>query len=439
MVIAVKPERRQHALSQLRGCGTRSQVHRRHKLLHHRHRAGGLLARQGQVLLLLHDYCSFTKHDITFDTTYQPPSAVDGEPTAADVLSLLADDALAIIDNNYSIDDFADEYGYTKPSQAIRAYEGHTKTLDWMKDTLEFDEDDVRQFTTVLHEDLAGVKAGVATIVSERQAEHERTHPKVPEGFVTIESLQEDLDLGDYGDRCTEFWNRYVNERFDDVADDLVDLSYHDLLKWLPDNYEWVEQAAENGRFYGSETDFFRMIQTAQRECFTQDMYVHQEDIVKYVTLESLKDAGVYAVSQELADALDTDVDYADANRFDAALDEAKEQVASVMAANLEGALGDEDLAQEAAEELVGDDDYGIVNPAALSVEAVRAVNEKGYDAAFAECDFWKEYTERGEADRGTDTPSLAETAKECRDSSTELAQAGQSHEQERDAGNVER
>lgn len=150
-------------------------------------------------------YCSFTKHDITFDTTYQPPSAVDGEPTAADVLSLLADDALAIIDNNYSIDDFADEYGYTKPSQAIRAYEGHTKTLDWMKDTLEFDEDDVRQFTTVLHEDLAGVKAGVATIVSERQAEHERTHPKVPEGFVTIESLQEDLDLGDYGDRCTEF------------------------------------------------------------------------------------------------------------------------------------------------------------------------------------------------------------------------------------------
>lgn len=251
--------------------------------------------------------------------------------------------------------------------------------------------------------------------------------------------MQEDLDLGDYGDRCTEFWNRYVNERFDDVADDLVDLSYHDLLKWLPDNYEWVEQAAENGRFYGSETDFFRMIQTAQRECFTQDMYVHQEDIVKYVTLESLKDAGVYAVSQELADALDTDVDYADANRFDAALDEAKEQVASVMAANLEGALGDEDLAQEAAEELVGDDDYGIVNPAALSVEAVRAVNEKGYDAAFAECDFWKEYTERGEADRGTDTPSLAETAKECRDSSTELAQAGQSHEQERDAGNVER
>ena len=51
------------------------------------------------------------------------------------------------------------------------------------------------------------------------------------------------------------------------------------------------------------------------------------------------------------------------------------------------------------------------MNPAALSVEAVRAVNEKGYDAAFAECDFWKEYTERGEADKGTDTPSLAETA----------------------------
>lgn len=44
-----------------------------------------------------------------------------------------------------------------------------------------------------------------------------------------------------------------MNERFDDVADDLVDLSYHDLLKWLPDNYEWVEQAAENGRNKAAE------------------------------------------------------------------------------------------------------------------------------------------------------------------------------------------
>lgn len=66
------------------------------------------------------------------------------------------------------------------------------------------------------------------------------------------------------------------------------------------------------------------MTQMAQYECFSQNMYDHQEDIVKYVTLDSLKDAGIYAVSQELADALDTDVDYEGADSFDAALDEAK-------------------------------------------------------------------------------------------------------------------
>lgn len=103
-------------------------------------------------------------------------------------------------------------------------------------------------------------------------------------GFVTIESLQDDLDLGDYGDQCSDYGEDYITDRFHDVADENIDIYNYDLLQWLPDHYEWLE-----------------------------------------------------------------------------------------------------------------------------------------------------------EADRGTDTPSLAETAKECRDSSTELAQAGQSHEQERDAGNVER
>ena len=166
-------------------------------------------------------------------------------------------------------------------------------------------------------------------------------------------------------------------------------------------------------------------IQPAQ----SQNMYDHQEDIVKYVTLDSLKDAGIYAVSQELADALDTDVDYEGADSFDAALDEAKEQVQNVMAANVTKALGDEDLAQEAAEELVGGDDYATVNPAALSIEAVHLVNEMGYDAAFAKCDFWKEYMDSPQTpDEGS--PTLADAAKECRASAAGLSNEAPAHDE---------
>lgn len=267
-------------------------------------------------------------------------------------------------------------------------------------------------------------------IVSERKAERERKYPKAPEGFVTIESLQEDLDLGDYGDQCADYGEDDISDRFHDVADENVDIYYHDLLKWLPDNYEWIEEAEVQGLLEGAKGDLIKMTQMAQYVCFSQNMYDHQEDIVKYVTLESLKDVGVYAVSQELADALDTEVDYADANTFDEALDGAKKQIESIMAANLEGTLGDEDLAQEAADQLVGDDDYGIVNPVALSAEAVHVVNEKGYNAALAECEFWKDYKleqDTSEAER----PSLDTMNKQCCESRSALAQDGLGHETE--------
>lgn len=379
-------------------------------------------------------HCNLSKGDAAFGTTYQNNPAYSGEPTVIDVLSAMSMEALDVADRN--IDDFADELGFTKPSEAIRAYEGSKKELDWLRDGLGLSTDDIGNLSQTLDERGDDVKEALEAVLDERTAELERTHPKVPKGFVTIDSLQENLDLGDYGDQCTDYGEDDVTDRFHDVADENVDLYNHDLLQWLPDNYEWIEEAEAQGLLEGTKGDIFKMIQMAQYECFTQDMFDHQEDIVRYVTLESLKDAGVYAVSQELADALDTDVDYAGADTFDAALDEAKEQVQSVMAASLEGALGDEELAQEAAEELVGGDDYGIVNPAALSVEAVRAVNEKGYDAAFAECDFWKEYAEQDES-RNDSSPSLADAAKECRAASDGLSQGG--HEREHGAIDVGR
>lgn len=36
----------------------------------------------------------------------------------------------------------------------------------------------------------------------------------------------------------------------------------------------------------------------AQYECFTQDMYNHQEDIAKYAALEGLAAEGVYALAE---------------------------------------------------------------------------------------------------------------------------------------------
>ena len=328
----------------------------------------------------------------------------------------------------------AEEHGVTKPSQAVLLYEKAKEAFDFLNSELYVARYDLLQLSETLEGRFEEVREAAADIIAERAVEHERTHPDVPEGFVTIESLQANLDLGDWGDQLTEY-EGYISDAIAECANSNIDIYFHDLLHWLPDNYEWVEEAEAQGLLEGTKGDLIKMTQAAQYECFKQDMYDHQEDIVKYVTLESLKDAGVYAISQELADALDNEVDYAGANTFEEALDGAKEQVQNVMAANLEGTLGDEDLAQEAADQLVGDDAYDNVNPAAISVEAVHTINDKGYEAAFAECGFWKEYTEQGMA-RDDGSPSLADAVKECRAASDGLSQVG--HEQEHGAADVE-
>ena len=80
--------------------------------------------------------CEFSKPGIeSFTTTYQSNPRFGGHPTATDVFAALASDALAV--DGRHIDDFADEMGFEKPSQAIRAYESCRKTLDWLKNDMQ--------------------------------------------------------------------------------------------------------------------------------------------------------------------------------------------------------------------------------------------------------------------------------------------------------------
>lgn len=64
-------------------------------------------------------------------TSYQSVPSIHGEPSLTDVMMSLTSDAMVASD--YDIDTFADEFGYAKPSQAIRAYEGCKKSLEWLR------------------------------------------------------------------------------------------------------------------------------------------------------------------------------------------------------------------------------------------------------------------------------------------------------------------
>lgn len=218
-------------------------------------------------------------------------------------------------------------------------------------------------------------------------------HPKLPKGFVTIEQLQGDLDLGDLRDEVEDFdFDGDITEAFGETAEYKVDDNYHALLTWLPDHTEWLEEAEFDGLLEGCKGDIYKMVQMAQYVCFKSDLYDHCEDICRYGTLDQLRDMGVYAIRESLADEILNDLSY---DEDYAPTDDAKDTIISAIYATFEEKYG-EDFANCADNFIQDNDDIaGRVNPCAMSVETVRAVYGMGFDAVFlndwkkelAECD----------------------------------------------------
>lgn len=125
---------------------------------------------------------------------------------------------------------------------------------------------------------------------------------------------------------------------------------------------------------------------------FKSDLYDHCEDICRYGTLDQLRDMGVYAIRESLADEILNDLSY---DEDYAPTDDAKDTIISAIYATFEEKYG-EDFA-DCADNFIQDNDdiAGRVNPCAMSVETVRAVYGMGFDAVFlndwkkelAECD----------------------------------------------------
>ena len=88
-------------------------------------------------------HCNLSMGDSAFGTSFQSNPQYHDEPTVVDVLSSLCLDASSV--DGVHIDDFADEMDFKKPSEAIRAYEGCKKALDWLKDGLGLDGEDIAQ------------------------------------------------------------------------------------------------------------------------------------------------------------------------------------------------------------------------------------------------------------------------------------------------------
>lgn len=140
-----------------------------------------------------------------FSTTFVSDPRAFGKPTVTQVFSALADDALTL--RKYSTDEFVDKlYAQgVKPSAALRAYDSCKETNLWMQDELYLSGWEIEEISKTLTKHGDEVNTLVEKAASERAARYAYDHPKLPKGFVTIEQLQGDLDLGDLRDEVEDF------------------------------------------------------------------------------------------------------------------------------------------------------------------------------------------------------------------------------------------
>lgn len=245
-----------------------------------------------------------------------------------------------------------------------------------MQDELYLSGWEIEEISKTLTKHGDEVNTLVEKAASERAARYAYDHPKLPKGFVTIEQLQGDLDLGDLRDEVEDFdFDGDLTDAFSETADYKVDDNYHALLSWLPDHTEWLEQAEFDGLLEGSKGDIYKMVQMAQYECFKSDLYDHREDISRYGTLDQLRDMGVYAIRESLADEILNDLSY---DEDYAPTDDAKDTIMGAVSAAFEERYGEDfaEVATDFGQDI--DDIAGRANPYVLSVDTVRAVNEKG-------------------------------------------------------------
>lgn len=180
-----------------------------------------------------------------------------------------------------------------------------------------------------------------------------------------------------------------VTQVFSALADDALTLRKYSTDEFVDKLYAQGVKPSAALRAYDSckETNLWM-----QYECFKSDLYDHREDISRYGTLDQLRDMGVYAIRESLADEILNDLSY---DEDYAPTDDAKDTIMGAVSAAFEERYGEDfaEVATDFGQDI--DDIAGRANPCILSVDTVRAVNEKGYDAVFAEQ--WK--TELSECD----------------------------------------
>ncbi len=160
---------------------------------------------------------------------------------------------------------------------------------------------------------------------------------EAPAEEIKVETLAEDLNTGDHGDRLNDYRNSsaYICDAITEIADNDTSIYYSDILDFIRENPEALADVVTEGLYTveaGQEYDLYKHGQAAEFMMIERDIYNHLSAALMLCAVDFIRyDLGRDTIPAELAELLDEWTDEASSgDRMDEIPDRIREYFADL-------------------------------------------------------------------------------------------------------------
>lgn len=120
-----------------------------------------------------------------------------------------------------------------------------------------------------------------------------------------IEELKNEVSkkFESYEEYITEYYNHEndIDEIIRDIADNNVDIYTSDLMDWVKDNYNYVEDYIKEFGMDSSNFDFIGAVRGGQYLYIEQTLYNNKSDMLEYLAYYILQEKDIEEIDEDKA------------------------------------------------------------------------------------------------------------------------------------------
>lgn len=145
-----------------------------------------------------------------------------------------------------------------------------------------------------------------------------------------IEELKNEVskNFESYEEYITEYYNHEndIDEIIRDIADNNVDIYTSDLMDWVKDNYNYVEDYIKEFGIDSSNFDFIGAVRGGQYLYIEQTLYNNKSDMLEYLAYYILQEKDIEEIDEDKA----TEISMIDFDRIDT-IEELEDEINEIM------------------------------------------------------------------------------------------------------------